>query len=188
MKTVQILERPFYDGVVRQNHKTGFLNMNDLVKIGNNYRLSLGLSKLKIENYWNSKATNEFIEQVMDLEKISIVKTATRGRNGSTWIHSSVFMDMAMWINPKFKAIVMRWLFDNLLLFRDESGESYKKMSSSISEKYKLNGGKLGVEITRVARKIKVALKVTDWNTATEEQLKQRDQIHKNIMFGIKIF
>lgn len=186
MKTTQILERDFYDGVVRQNHKTGYFNMNDLVEIGNKYRKSLGLSKVKPENYWNSKSTIDFIQQVMELEKVSEIKISTRGRYGSTWVHPTVFMDMAMWVNPRFKAIVIKWMYDNLTVFRDSSGDSYKRMAGALDKNLNL-GSKCCIVIPQIARKIKKALDVTDWNNATEEQLKKRDKIHENIIYGVQL-
>lgn len=40
--------------------------------------------------------------------------------------------------------------------------------------------------IQSLARAIKQVLKVEDWNCATEEQLRKRDTIHKNLQMLIK--
>ena len=181
MVTEQIMEREFYDGTIRQNHKTGWLNANDLLTLGNDYRQSIGLPKARLDRFLRTQERKAFIEQIMEEEQITKVTKTTRGNNGGTWLHPLLFTELAMYLSPKFKYIAMKWLTDKLLESRDNSGNSYREMTSAIQENYNL-GGQLGLEIPKIAKKIKSKLGVDDWNKATEEQLKYRDKIHQGII------
>ena len=181
MKTAQIMERTFKDGVIRQNHKTAWFNATDLLKISNQYRTQIGLSTKAIADYLKTDSTKEFIKEILDRENISVAYDSKKGKNGGTWVHPLLLIDIAMWLSPEFKYDAMKWLQDELIKLRDNGGNSYKKLTSSISQYYGLDVARVGTTIPKVASAIKKNLKVTDWNTATEEQLKKRDEIQKNI-------
>lgn len=185
MKTVQIMERKFYDGVVRQNHKTGWLCATDLIRIGNKYRTSIDMPALLISGYFKQKQTKEFIQSILEEEQVSSVKSSKRGKGGETWVHPLIFIDIAMWMNPKFKYTALSWLQDRLIQNRDTSGNSYKAMCGTLDKSYGL-GAKIGIIIPQIARKIKETCGVSDWNVASEEQLLRRDRIHENIIMLCK--
>lgn len=186
MKTTQIIERPFYDGVIQQDHKTGFLNTKNMIDLGNQYRKSMSLAPVRLDSYLKSNKTKEFIEQILEQEKITTVMNSKRGKYGGTWMHPLLFVDFAMYVSPKFKYLAMSWLSDHLLSFRDASGDSYKAMGSELEKNYHL-GARIGVVIPEIARQIKNTLEVDNWNTASEKKLKLRDEIHKKIIFGSKM-
>lgn len=183
MVTTQIIERPFYDGVVQQNHKTGFFNTQQIIELGNRYRKSTGLSPVRLDSYLSSNKTKEFIKQILEEESITLVMETKRGRYGGTWMHPLLFIDFAMYISPSFKYTALTWLTDNLLKNRDESGDNYKRMVHALDVNYAI-GGRIGLEIPKMARRIKYALNVDDWNKANDEQLKKRKLIHDAIIFG----
>ena len=87
MKTPQILERKFRDGVVRQNHKTGWFNATDLLGVANTYRQQIGLKPKRINDYFKTDNTKEFIKEILDRENLSKVYESKKGRNGGTWVH-----------------------------------------------------------------------------------------------------
>ena len=59
-----------------------------------------------------------------------------------------------------------------------------KKLSSEICKK--INPSKAGIIIPEIAKKIKEKIGIEDWNNATEEQLKKRTQIQKDIILLCK--
>jgi len=71
-------------------------------------------------------------------------------------------------------------MYDELLSNRNNSGNSYKKMCGSL---YAHQGNKQTFQnlIIDVARRIKTACDVTDWQKANDWQLKKRDKIHNDI-------
>lgn len=186
MKTTQIIERPFYNGIIQQDHKTGWMNTNQLLVLGNSYRKSIGKAPARLQHYLETEKTKEFIQEIMEQEKIVEVKKGKKGRYGGTWMHPLLFIDFAMYINPAFKYEAMNWLMDQLLQYRDCSGESYKAMGHAISDAYGIYG-KVGTVIPKIAKQIKLAVGVDDWNKTTEENLKRRDEIHKKIIFGVQL-
>ena len=91
-----------------------------------------------------------------------------------------LFIDIALAISPKLKVETYEWLYDNLLKFRNDSGDSYKKLTGALFERT-TDKHIFHRYISKVALQIQEACGVEDWQTATEEQLKKRDRIHENI-------
>jgi len=179
MKTQVVMRRELFGSKIEQQSKTGFFNANQLVHAGNKFRIMNNLPMFRLQDWLNLPSTKEFIRELENNlgEK---VKSATRGRKASTWIHPYLFIDLALYISPKLKIEVYSWLYDELLKHRNLSGESYKKMTGALWEntKDKTNFHKL---IKQIANTIKNDCNVKDWETATEKQLKLRDRIHENI-------
>ena len=102
------------------------------------------------------------------------------GKGSHTWMHPLLFIDMALAISPKIKIETYEWMFDQLIKSRNESGDSYKAMCGVlyVRTRSKTNFYQY---VQEVARKIKQACRVTDWNSATEDQLKLRDKLHNDI-------
>lgn len=177
------MERPFRDGIVRQNHKTGWFNATDLLKVANEYRTQIGLNKKAIADYLKNDSTKEFIKEILDRESLSKAYESKKGNSGGTWVHPLLLIDIAMWLSPEFKYEAMQWLQDELIKNRDISGESYKKLSSYLSRRDDIFPiAEVGLVIPKVASYIKKRLNVEDWNNQPSEILKARDDIHNNFM------
>lgn len=192
MKTEQIMERKFRDGIIRQNHKTGWFNATDLIQVANQYRTQIGLEKKAIADYLKTNSTKEFIKEILDRENISLAYESKKGKGGGTWVHPLILIDIAMWLSPDFKYEAMKWLEDRLIQNRDLSGESYKKLASYLKNKTDIVPvAKIGVIMPKIAKYIKEQLNVEDWNKANEPTLKKRDAIHNNFIMlldaGIEI-
>lgn len=179
------MERKFLGGIVRQNHLNGFFNATDLVKIGNENRKNVGLKEKDLFRYFSNSETKNFMQQITKEEDTVFLKDVKKGKNGGTWVHPLIIIDIAMWLNPEFKYKALSWLKDNLIQNRDDSGESYKKMSGVLYEKFEYN--KIHFLIKEIAKRIKQVVGVENWNEASEYQLKNRDKIHNNIIYGTKL-
>lgn len=180
MKTEQILQRKFLDGVITQNHKTSWFNATNLIALANKYRETQGLLSKNIADYLKKKETKEFVATIARREELSAVFSVKKGKNGGTWVHPLLLIDIMMWLSPDFKYQAMQWLHDNLIQFRDTSGDEYKKLTNIVCQKIPI--GKAGIIIPEIARKIKNICQVEDWNCATESQLKMRTQIQKDFI------
>ena len=178
MKTAVVMKRELFGCEVEQNSKTEMFNATSLAKAGNKWRAANNLNDFNLSQWLKSKGTQEFI-QALENKHGDVLKVG-RGRNSATWIHPLLFIDMALAISPSLKIEVYEWLFDNLIKYRNESGDSYVKMSGAlfVNATDKSNFPRY---IQDVARKVKLACNVKDWQTATEEQLKKRDKIHDAI-------
>lgn len=178
MKTEVIMKRRLFGNEISQKSQSEMFSATDLVKAGNMWRIANGFSPFDAKAWFKNKSTSEFIAELEI--KYGKVKVSGRGKGSHTWVHPLLFIDMALAINPKLKVEVYEWLFDNLIKFRNESGDSYKKMCGNL---YANQGDKRNFPafVSDVASKVKLACGVNDWNKATEEQLNKRDKIHNNI-------
>jgi len=178
MKTEVIMKRELFGCEISQQSKTQFFSATELVKAGNKYRIMNGIATFDYPAHLKTKG---FLEFKAELEKkYGNVLISGRGRGHHSWVHPLLFIDIALAINPTLKVEVYEWLFDNLIKFRNDSGDSYKEMSAAIFTRIS-NHREFNSIIQKVALDIKRALNVDDWQTATEEQLKKRDKIHLSI-------
>lgn len=178
MKTEVIMKRELFGTEISQKSQTGFFSATDLVKAGNKWRIMNNLEPFNLNEYFRLKGTIDFVDELQN--KYGDIKNSRRGRSKDTWVHPILFIDIALAISPTLKIEVYEWLFDNLIKYRNESGDSYKKMSGYLFAHTK-NKSNFYKEISDTAEKIKLACNVKDWQFATAEQLKHRDKIHDNI-------
>jgi hypothetical protein len=179
MKTEVIMKREIFGTEISQCSKSEFFSATDLCKSGNKWRIMQGMQPFDMSAWLNQSSTKEFMKSMES--KFGIVKISGRGRGNHTWVHPYVFIDMALAISPELKIEVYQWLHDHLLAYRNDSGDSYKRMVGALYNSYP-NKAKFPTYIIAVADFIRdTVVKVKDWQTATEDQLKLRDKIHDNI-------
>lgn len=184
MKTEVMMQRQTLGEIISQKSQSGFFSATDLMAAGNKYRAMNGLPLVRLESYFKNSANIEFMKELQ--EKYGKIKTDGRGRGVHTWVHPLLFLDIALWIDPKMKVEVYEWLMDHLLQFRNDSGDSYKKMCGSLYVVAK-NKTHFNKNIQLVAKRIKLECGVKDWNCATEQQLKLRDKMHEFISFACEM-
>lgn len=137
MDTNQVMKRPLAKFTVEQRTKDGMFNATALLKQWNEQE---GVAQRKLDNYFASQKTIEFIETIMEREnldtpKLVYVKSrASRGNMAGTWMHPLLFIDFAMWINPSFKYDVLKFVYDRMLVYRNEAGDAYKQIASAMSK------------------------------------------------------
>ena len=135
MKTNQVLTRAMGEFSVYQRTSDGMFNATSLLKQWN----SLSPTERKMDNFFNLKGTDEFVNTIiakenLDTPKLVYVKSrASRGLNSGTWMHPLLFVDFAMWINPSFKYDVLKFVYDELIKYRNQAGDSYRKMCEQIA-------------------------------------------------------
>lgn len=132
MKTNQIMVRQMGKFNVTQRTKDGFFNATELLKQWNKGTVS----ERKLDNYFNSEKTKMFINTIMERENLNtpkLVYLKTRGKyNGGTWMHPMLFIDFAMWINPEFKYDVLKFVYDQMIRYRNDAGDAYRELSSAV--------------------------------------------------------
>ena len=178
MKTQVVMKRNLFGSEISQQSKTEFFSATELAKAGNKWRRENGLSDFNLSQYMASKSFTEFKKELE--KKYGQVVNSNRGAKANTWVHPLLFIDIALSINPKLKIEVYEWLFDNLIKFRNDSGDSYKAMAAAIYTRY-TNKRDYQRYLSMVALQIKKAVGIEDWQLATEEQLRKRDLIHNSI-------
>lgn len=185
MKTAMIMERKLFGGIIRQNHKTGMLNANDLHKVGNSMRKGAGLTSKQMAQFFSLDSTSELIKEICLVENIGVddVKVSKRGKAGGTWVSPVLFVDMAMWYSPQLKVQIIKWVIDGLLDARDNSGESYKRMASALKQNFcsEFSPIKMIEVANTIAAECKVGIGKDKWQKASEQQLVKREKIQDTV-------
>ena len=169
---------------VRQRTTDNFISLTDLLYAGNVARATNSLPIRTLDFYFQTNEAQDFIESLKVSENITTVKTATKGRSGVTWGHPLLAMDFALWLSPMLKLEVYKWMFDQLLIKRVDSGNSFKDMNIALDTQF--NIGAKTWKYANTANLIRETIGVSDWNTATENQLKERDRLQRNVILLCK--
>lgn len=153
MKTNQNLIRKMGDFDVIQRTSDGMFNATSLLKQWNAYS---GQQK-KLDHYFENNSTDEFINALISEENLHtrnsvyLKSRASRGINAGTWMHPLLFIDYAMWLNPSFKVKVLKFVYDELIRYRNEAGDAYKDMTGAVASLV-TNKKELPLCIKKIAR------------------------------------
>jgi len=147
MNTNQVMIRPLDNLKVEQRTKDGMFNATDLLRQWNspenlNTHENGDYKKKDIDNYLSLKSTQEYLKALIseeNLDKKNPAYVSVRGKNGGTWMHPLLFIDFAMWLSPTFKVKVLKFVSDQMLSYRNEAGEAYKKLASAVRTIVKSN-------------------------------------------------
>lgn len=143
MKSLQIVKREFNGSFIEQRNTDGYFNATLLLEIANQN----SEEQKRFKDFWENKGTQSFLlELANDLNRDNSAHLTTRlptdlyetkrGRGGCTWMHPYLFVKFAMWLSPKFEVQVIKWVYDNLIDFRNQAGDYYKELCSSIMNRY----------------------------------------------------
>lgn len=123
--------RPMGDFKVTQRTKDGFFNATELL---NQWNMRRGQQKQMI-HYTSNESTYEFLKALMSeegLKERNSVLIQSRGKGGGTWMHPLLFIDFAMWLNPAFKVKVLKFVYDEMIKFRNLAGDAYPSMCRAV--------------------------------------------------------
>jgi hypothetical protein len=185
MKTSIVMFREMNGIQIRQDTKTSFFNANDVLDLFNKQN---GEAK-RLQNYFDNEATgrymNALVSQVIDNHSNSselenpLISTK-RGKNGGTWMHPYLFIDFAMWLSPEFKASVIKWVYDNLIVLRIESGDGFKDVNQALFDTKPNSAPFTYANEAKMINKIVFGTPDRDQrNTATEDQLSLLKSLQK---------
>lgn len=185
MKTNVIMNRSMGDLKVNQRTKDGMFNATSLL---NQFNVVNGTRK-EIKDYFNNKSTIELIETMNNDDDFLhggnspyVKSRASRGINAGTWMHPYLFIDFAMWINPRFKLTVIKFVYDELIKNRHSAGDNYKLLSES---GVKLKGYNFS-EVATAMNWIVFDKKGKELRqNATQDQLKELSDIQTKLSFAI---
>lgn len=173
-----------------QRTKDGYFDANALLTQWNNNKNN---TRRRKDEFLKSTKTKEFIEALQyDLaigEKVHMAYYEKKGVNTSKgrtkdelWMHPYLFIDFAMYLNPRFKLEVIKAVYDGLIKTRIEAGDNYKILSAS---GVKLNGYRFQ-EVAKAIQWIVYNKTGKDLRQkATEEQLQEINEIQKKLAFAI---
>lgn len=116
---------------VTQRTRDAFFNATELLKQWNE---KSGMKK-EVTKFFELQSTTELVRVIMERESLNTQDSTylkTRGKNGGTWMHPILFVDFAMWINPSFKYDVIKFVYDEMIKFRNLSGDAYPAMCKAV--------------------------------------------------------
>lgn len=178
---------------ILQRTKDGYFDANELL---NQWNSKKDNPERKMSRFLESPKTKDFINEISNdspsAEMHDGLITAfyiKKGRNtakGRTkdeiWMHPYLFIDFAMWLNPRFKLSVIKFVYDQLIQQRTLAGDNYKTLSSSL---VKLKG----YSFQEVAKAIQwIVFNKTGKELrqiATQEELNEINDIQTKLAFAI---
>jgi len=184
MKTSVTMVRKMGVFDVNQRTKDGMFNANSLLKQWN----VANDSKKEIKDYFENKSTQEFIDVLKNDQStiggiVPMIKSrASKGENAGTWMHPYLFIDFAMWINPKFKFEVIKFVYDELIKYRNDAGDNYVSLSAS---GVKLKGYDF-IEVAKAMQWIVFGRTGKELRqTATQKELIELNDLQSKLSFAI---
>jgi len=190
MKTNVIMKRQMGDFDVFQRTKDGMFNATGLINQWNGIK---GNTKRDLSKFWESKKVKEFIEVLehdlwnndLHTPKMPYVKSkASRGLNAGTWMHPFLFIKLAMWINPKFELEVIKFVYDQLLEFRDMAGDLYKDLTKAVAKFHNVNYSQLAKGLNYIVfGRHESGIR----QTAPKDELTAMNDLQKKLAFAIEM-
>lgn len=152
MKSNQEMVRRIENFAVTQRTSDGFFDGSELLRQWNavdgnaRRRMNEFLESPKVKDFINALADDESHrrktdngdnQQVTEEDLIKHVKGRI-SKNGRTpdkvWMNPILFIKFAMWINPTFEVKVLRFVYDEMIKYRNEAGDAYREMSSAVGK------------------------------------------------------
>ena len=211
LKTNMVMDVTIGGHPVRVEHKTGLVDVNDLLKVGNMLRAARQLLPMTITRIRRSKDLMAFCEavqrqidnghyQYFDVPNELIFATG-KGGGSTTKAFLPVAIKIAALMDSDFEAEVYRvFIEEKILHYRDESGEEFKALNLIIDAHLPGRNGRdnRGVYIT-VATQIRekifpgvswdTAANGNIWNSeyATAEALRRRAKIESELVSTLRL-
>lgn len=144
MVTNQLMVRKMGDFDVIQRTKDGYFESNSLLSQWNNVKDN---PRRDMSKYLSSPKTIEFINTIKSKSQNSEVgdyqvvirkhgkpmKEGGRSKD-EIYMHPYLFLDFAMWINPSFKYDVLKFVSDQMIHFRNLSGDAYRRLATQVQK------------------------------------------------------
>lgn len=144
MKTNQEMIRKMGEFDVVQRTKDSFFDGGYLLRQWNSIdenprrRMAEFIDSPKTKEFLKALAVDESHRSKSDIgENQLLIKVSGRNtKDGKTpdkvWMSPLLFIKFGMWINPAFEVKVLRFVYDELIKYRNEAGDAYKEMCSEI--------------------------------------------------------
>lgn len=200
-------DRELFGVTIKQDTKTSFMSLTDLQEAYTRKRIEMGWNDKRIENILSNKESAERIFYILDkqgymvkttqavfmemvekeslikvMKKLGAYKTVGRGANRRTVCNPYIWVLVAMELNPMLYAEVVMWLTDRLILNRIEAGDKYNTLSRAVAKFDDVDYAKMARGLNYIVfNEHQTMIR----NKATQEQLRELDQLQSNLVFYI---
>jgi hypothetical protein len=216
MKTNVNMVRRMGDFTVLQRSVDGMFDATNLIK---QWNAVPGNPQKEVDDFLRLDSTKEFISAIETEENLLPLKSANdnvydvthksqllkpandrgysdkvlyikRGRNAISYMHPYLFIDFAMWINSKFKYQVIKFVYDELIKFRNLSGDNWNTLRNSTMNYHLRKSGKLPekevyqqngaiIQIMMFGRYVSPDV----WQNVSEDLLKVRSELELAMIY-----
>lgn len=204
--TMESKDRELFGVTIRQDTKTQFLSITDLQEAYTHARIEKGWNEKRVENILSNYESAEriyyilekqgfiktgfpaFIEEVKKtslikvMKKYGVYKTVGARNNRSVSCNPYIWVLLALELNPEIYATVVMWLTDNLIINRIEAGDRYNDLCRAASIFPDVDYRVIAKGLNYIVFNIHETLLR---NKATQEQLKELDDLQKSLAFAI---
>jgi hypothetical protein len=155
----EFMLRPLFSGNIRQSIENQMLCLTDLANIYEAERLANGWNEKRLDKFFDNSSEVEYILELLDLQgffingnfltfteyvksqgiinglkSIGQYRVTGRAENKAVFINPYIFIAVAQWLNPRFRAYVTIWATDQLILNRIDAGSEYNKLCRCIAD------------------------------------------------------
>jgi len=132
-----------FNDALKAKHKTGHVNVTDLLKIGNKQRILNELQPMTAPQIRRNKNLKSFIiaveKQIISGQynnfdtSFPVIYVEGVGNKAKTWAFLPIALKMASILSSDFEAELYRiFINDSLLQLRDDGGNNFKRLNRSI--------------------------------------------------------
>lgn len=205
---MQTEDRELFGTIIKQQTKTGFLNLSDLQEAYTVARVKHGWSDRNITQILQGKENVEriyyvlseqnlitvdlssFVKEVENqgiaktLKKYNVYKTTGARHTKTTWCHDSIWILLSLELSPLFYAKTVLWLRDDLIKNRIEAGNFCVALNTSL-QKFKPDSNQY-ITLAKALNHIVFGKHEAGIrNTGTKEQLKELASLEEKMAFAI---
>lgn len=198
-------DRELFGVTIRQQTKDGMLNLSDLVESYTQNRVKNGWAEKNITAIMESdKETlfyllekqgiikleiRSFIEDIDNqgfakyMKILGVYKTTGARHTKTVWVNPYIWVMVAMELNPIFKAEVIGWLTDSLIINRIEAGRFYKELGSAMKRFDNVDYVKVAMGLNHcIFNKHEAGAR----DKASKEQLKDIERLEAKLAYAIE--
>ena len=181
MKTNVNMIRKMGDFEITQRSKDGMFNATILLKQWD--KLNPTKKKHSVKDFLRNDKVKAFISVLdTDLNGAKMPYLTTRGKTGGTWMHPYLFLKFAMWINPEFELQIIKFVYDQLIDFRNDAGDNYRGLTNAVQNFTNINYPKLAKGLNWIVfKKHQTGIR----QEATQNQLKQLNELQRKLAFAV---
>lgn len=117
-------ENPSSPSVIKQ--------MEKFMALDSTYELKEEIKKREGKTVFPESSINSKFQVVIH----SKAKTGQKGGRpkDNVYMHPILFIDFAMWLNPRFKYDVIKFCYDKMIDYRKDSGDAYKALGEAVAK------------------------------------------------------